>query len=106
MVHHIVLYRLKQSPTPEILDEMMLKSRTMLLRIPEVLSIRCGRNTEGPNTEYPFFVAIDFDSLAKLEVFRDHPVYLKYMEDVIKPLTTGHLVLNYEMEPRSMTAMA
>lgn len=105
MVHHIVLYRLKHSPTPEILDEMMMKSRTMLLRIPEVLSIRCGRNTAGLQTEYPFFVAIDFDSLAKLAVYRDHPIYLKYMEDVIKPLTSGEMVLNFEMEPRSATSV-
>lgn len=102
MVHHIVLYRLKQTPTPEILDELMLKTRTMLLRIPEVLSIRCGRNAEGNGAEYPFFVAIDFDSLSKLEVYREHPVYVKYMEDVIKPLTAGQMMMNFEMEPRTI----
>jgi hypothetical protein len=98
MVHHIALYQLKVEATPELLDEMMLKARTMLLRVPEVLSIKCGKNV-NPDSPHSFFYAIDFDNLEKLEVFHQHPSFVKFRQDVITPLTKDCLTLNYEMEP-------
>ncbi len=98
MVHHIALFKLKVEATPELLDEMMLNARTKLLRIPEVLSIKCGKNVD-PEGNFSFFYAVDFDNLEKLEVFHQHPVYVKFAKDMVDPLVAEKMVLNYEMEP-------
>ena len=49
MVHHIVLYRLKPEVTPARVEEMMMNTRMQLLKIQEVLSIKCGKRIEPGN---------------------------------------------------------
>lgn len=98
MVHHIVLFKLRPEVTPAKLEEMMMNTRISLLKIPEVLAIKCGKKID-PKCEWPFFIALDFESMDKLAVYRDDPIHLKYVEEVLKPHTTEHLILDYEMEP-------
>lgn len=98
MVHHIVLYKLKPEVTPARVEEMMMNTRMQLLKIPEVLSIKCGKrvNQELP---WPFFIAIDFESMDKLAIFREDPIFVKFMEEIIKPNTSEALSLDFEMDP-------
>src|SRR5512144_998403 len=98
MVHHIVLYRLKPEITPARVEEMMMNARMQLLKIPEVLSIKCGKQID-PETDWPFFIAIDFESMDKFAMFREDPIYVKFAEEVIKPNTDDSLVLDFEMDP-------
>lgn len=98
MVHHIVLFKVTSEVTTEKLETMMMSTRMMLLKIPEVLSVKCGKiiDSEG---EWPFFIAVDCESMDKLAVYRDSPIHLKFVEEIIKPNTTERLALDYEMEP-------
>jgi len=98
MVHHIRLYKLKPGITPEETEEMMMKARMQLLKIDEVLSIKCGRRVD-PKVAWPFFIAIDFESMDKQAIFREDPIYIKFVEEVIKPKTSECLTLDYEMDP-------
>src|SRR5881392_3052056 len=98
MVHHVVLYKLKPEVTPARVEEMMMNTRMMLLKIPEVLSIKCGKRID-PELEWPFFIAIDFESMDKYKIFKDDPIQVKFMEEVIKPNTADSLCLDFEMDP-------
>ncbi len=98
MVHHITLCKLQPEVTLAKLEELMMTTRMSLLKIPEVLSVRCGKNID-PKCEWPFFVALDFESMEKLAMTEDDAIYMKFIADVMKPHTTDRLVLNYEMEP-------
>ncbi len=98
MVHHIVLFKLKPEVTPAKLEEMMMNTRINLLKIPEVLSVKCGKKID-PKCEWPFFIAVDFESMDKLTIYREDPIHLKFVEEVIKSNTTERLALDYEMEP-------
>src|SRR5712691_4431544 len=98
MVHHIGLYKLKANVHPDEVEEMMMNARMQLLKIPEVLSIKCGKRVD-PKVPWPFFIAIDFESMDKQEIFRGDPIYIKFLEEVIKPKTSEYLALDYEMDP-------
>ena len=98
MVHHIVLYKLNPEVTPARVEAMMMNARMQLLKIPEVLSIKCGKRID-PQLPWPFFIAIDFESMDKYAIFREDPVFVKFMEEVIKPNTEDFLVLDFEMDP-------
>jgi hypothetical protein len=102
MVHHVALYKLKPELPESTIEEMVRKSRSLLLKIPEALSVRSGRSIEH-GCEWPFFVAIDFETRAKQAIFRDDPVYLKFLEDVVKPYTTSIQLLDYELDPGKNT---
>ena len=98
MVHHIVLFKLKPEVTPARVEEMMMNTRMQLLKIPEVLSIKCGKRIEQ-DLPWPFFIAIDFESMDKHRIFEEDPIYVKFVEEVIKPNTSEALELDFEMDP-------
>jgi len=98
MVHYIALYKLKPEVTPERLEEMIRASRSHLLKIPEVLYIRSGKKIDR-TSEWPFFVSVDFDSLDRMRMCHDDPIYVKFREEYIRPNITESLELHYETEP-------
>ena len=98
MVHHIVLFKLKPDTTNEKIEEMMMQTRMQLLKIPEVMSVKCGKRID-PSSEWPFFIALDFESMDKLAIYRDDSIFLKFVEEILKPNIVEKLVLDYEMDP-------
>lgn len=98
MVHHVELFKLKPEVTPARVEEMMMNTRMQLLKIPEVLSIKCGKRIKQ-EMHWPFFIAIDFESMDKFEIFRDDPIYVKFVEETIKPNVAETVALDFEMDP-------
>ena|SRR5687768_17045458 len=102
MVHHIILFKLKPEVTPAKLEQMMRNTRMTLLKIPEILSVKCGKSIEQ-KAAWPFFIALEFESLEKLAMTEDDAIYMKFSAEVIKPHTTERLTLDYETEPGKNT---
>ncbi|MFZ0710077.1 MAG: Dabb family protein [Terrimicrobiaceae bacterium] len=98
MIYHLVLFKLKPEVDGEKIEWMMRETRIQLLRIPEVLSIRCGKHVD-PKAEWPFFLSIELDSIDKLPLYLEDPNHVKFVEEVIKPNIAERLSLDYEMEP-------
>ena len=68
MVHHIQLFKLRPEVTPAKLEEMMMNTRMSLLKIPEVLSVKCGKKID-PKSEWPFFIAPRFREHGQIRRF-------------------------------------
>ncbi|MDA0768116.1 MAG: Dabb family protein [Verrucomicrobia bacterium] len=98
MIAHLAFYKLQPEVDPERLETMVRTTRSLLLKIPEILGVHSGRNTD-PNSEWPFFFSIDVSSLAKLEMVKDDPLYLKFLESVIRPNTAGEFAFSFETDP-------
>ena len=98
MVHYIALYKLRADVSDDQLEEMIRATRSQLLKIQEVLHIASGKkiNRDG---EWPFFVSIDFESLDKMTMCQEDPIYIKFKEEVIRPYTRDALELQYETDP-------
>jgi hypothetical protein len=95
MIHHIVLYKLKPESTPERVEGLLMQ----LLKIPVAMNVRCGRRIDQKN-EWPFFYTVEFDSKERMAMFFEDPVYIKFMEETIKPNTEASMVLDYETDPK------
>ncbi len=98
MIHHITLFQLKPEVTSEEVEAMMRQTRSQLLKINEVLAVQCGR-TVDPTGQWGFFFSIDCESMEKLTLFVENPIYLKYAEKVLKPRTSTTLRADYETDP-------
>jgi hypothetical protein len=98
MIHHIILYKLKPEVPADQLEKIMMQTRMQLLKIPVAMNVRCGRRIDQQN-EWPFFVEVEFDSKERMAMFKEDPIYIKFVEETIKPNTASSLVLDYETDP-------
>jgi hypothetical protein len=98
MVLQILLYKLRPEVEPEIVEDLMRRARTQLLRIPQVLSVRAGKEIV-PFSEWPFVVALEFDTRAKQAIAHDDPFWLKFTRDTMSPHVLEQVNLDYELEP-------
>ncbi len=98
MIHHAVHFQLKPGVDAAAIVSLVRTSRSMLLKIPEVLVVRSGRNLD-PESPWQFFFAIEVVSRAKLRVALDDAVLLKLLDHVIGPLATDRIAMDYELDP-------
>ncbi len=98
MVHHVVYLQLNEAVDAVVLEDMVRASRTWLLKIPEVLSVRSGRNLD-PNSQWQFFYSIEVESLEKLKLVKDDAFHLKFLQQFIHPNTTNRFELDFELDP-------
>ena len=102
MVHHITLFKLKPEVTPQKLEQLMMTTRMSLLKIPEILSVKCGKAID--KSDWPFFISLEFETMEKLAMTQEDAIYMKFVSDVIRKNTGERLTLNYEMEPGKTVA--
>ncbi len=98
MVHHLVLFKLTEEVDDERVEWMMRQTRIRLLKIPEVLAVKCGKRID-PACDWPFFLSVDVENMERLAIYRDAPHHVKFLEEVIRPYTTERLAVDFEMDP-------
>jgi hypothetical protein len=98
MIHHVVFFQLKSEADAEMVESVVRATRSNLLKISEVLNVRSGRNVD-PGSQWQLFLAIEVESLDKLSITQDSPHYLKFIEKFIKPNTTAHFAMDFELDP-------
>ncbi len=98
MIHHVAYFQLKPGVDAAAMEELVRTSRSLLLKIPEVLAVRSGRNLD-PDSQWQFYFSIEVDSLEKLRITLDDPFHLKLMEKWIKPNTSDSFAMDYELDP-------
>jgi hypothetical protein len=98
MIHHVVYLRLNDNVGKADVEVMVRASRTWLLKIPEVLAVRSGRNLD-PQSQWQFFYSFEVESLEKLGLVKEDAFHLKFLESHIKPHTNQRFELTFELDP-------
>jgi len=98
MIYHTAFYKLKPEVDEAALEDMIRSTRSYLLKIPETLSVRSGKNTD-PKADWPFFFSIEVESLTKLRILLEDATYMKFFETIIRPNTEAKFELDYELDP-------
>lgn len=98
MIHHLLFFKLKPEVDAAGLEEMIRTSRSILLKVPEVLSVRSGRSIDR-ESEWPFYIALEFESLCKKRIFEDDPHFLKFQKVVVDRMTQASYHMDYETDP-------
>ena len=98
MIHHLLFFKLKPEVDEDGLAEMMRTSRSILLKVPEIQSIRTGRATD-PGSEWPFYISLEFESLEKKRIYEDDAMYLKFQKVVVDRMTLASYHIDYETDP-------
>lgn len=98
MIHHVVFYELKPETRPEQIEEILRSSRTLLLKIPEVLSVKSGRNLDA-GSQWGIFVGFDAESREKLRILKDDAYHLKFVEKIVGPHCAAMFEMDFELDP-------
>ncbi len=98
MIEHVVLLRLRSGLGEDEVERTLRETRIRLLKCPHVRGLRCGVNRE-PGCEWPMFLLVAVESKEKLNAYLRDPAYLRLWDEVISPMTTAHLMLEYESDP-------
>jgi hypothetical protein len=98
MVLEVLLYKLRPEADAVLLDDLMRRARSQLLRIPQVSSVRAGKEIV-PDSGWPLVVALEFDNRARQAMAHDDPIWFKFTQDTMRPHVVEHLALVYELEP-------
>lgn len=98
MIQHTIYLQLNTPLEKGKLEEMVRASRTWLLKIPEVLSVKSGRNLD-PDSQWQFFYSFEVESRDKLRMAESDPNHLKFVQDYIQPFTGNSFVLSFELDP-------
>jgi hypothetical protein len=99
MVHHLMLLKLKPDVTPEQIENIMVESRIRLLKVPEVMNLRCGKKIDLKKNPHDVFVSMDFENMTKLKNAVESAVWVRYEKQVIEPNVAVLTEFNYEMDP-------
>ena len=99
MVHHLCLWRLKESVTPEKVEWMIVETRIRLLKLPEVSNLRVGKRIEVGTNPYGICYAFDIESMEKLHFVQDSAIYIQFQRQVAELYVAEAKISNYEMEP-------
>lgn len=98
MLNHVLLAKLKDGLPKEAVEELMVESRIRLLKIPEVMNLRCGKKID-PSAPYDFFISMDVENTGKLKVVQQSAIYLQFRHQVFDSKVESSLQSNFEMEP-------
>ncbi len=98
MIDHIVFYKLRSDVDESRLEEMVRTTRSILLKIPEVLTVHSGRNVD-PESEWPFFISFEVESLDKLRMVEEDGLFLRFLRDVVGPNTDSQEAFSFETDP-------
>lgn len=98
MIFHVVFFQLQAQVDAPKLEEMVRSTRSQLLKIQEILAVKSGRNVD-PSSQWPFFISLEVESLDKLRMAMDEAVYMKFLETIIRPNTSAHFTMDFEMDP-------
>ncbi len=79
MIAYLSLFQLKPQVTEEKLETIMSQTRVMLLRVPEILTVKTGKRV-NPADPWPWFVYLEVESMDKLAICQDDPHYRASLE--------------------------
>ncbi len=98
MIDHIIFYKLRSDVDETRLEEMVRSTRSILLKIPEVLSVHSGRNVDA-DSQWSFFVSFEIESLDKLRMVEEDGLFLRFLRDVVEPNTDAEETFSFETDP-------
>lgn len=97
MIDHLLFYQLKPEVGEAGIKEMIRSTRSFLLRIPLIPSVRFGP-TIDPKSKWPFYVLLEFESLEKMGAPR-RPRLARIHEGHGGPNVASSYNLDYETNP-------
>lgn len=98
MVYFLQLHKLRDDPSTHQVEMLMVQTRIRLLKIPEVMNLRCGKKID-PKASHDFFLAFDVENMSKLKMVQEHAHFIQLNTQTLAPASRETLTHIFELEP-------
>ena len=96
MVEHIVLFRWKESATPEAIETALEQIRGLQAQFASIVDLTCGQNFTNRSQGYTHGLIVRFTDKAALEGYGPHPIHQQVVQNYINPIVDSVIALDYE----------
>ncbi len=94
-VEHVIVFN-AETTDPERVNDMLIKGKQNLARIPGVLTVQVGKAVTD-KAKYPFCWLIRFAHEEVVESYKHHPVHTDYADHHFRPLAADRITTDYEI---------
>ncbi|WP_314513318.1 Dabb family protein [Xanthocytophaga agilis] len=97
VLRHVVLFKFKDSTTPEQIKEVEKAFTTLANKIKEIKGLEFGLNNspEGLNQGFTHCFLLTFDSEKDRDAYLPHPAHKEFGEKYVKPYLEKACVVDY-----------
>lgn len=96
MVRHIVMFRLKEEISRDILPEARARALSLREAIPFIRKMEVHTGAAGaPEGNYDIALICDFDGMAELAAYREHPAHVAF-RGYITPMREERACFDFE----------
>lgn len=97
MIEHIVLFKLKEEATTQQREAMLAGLKSLRQSVPGIVELSCGENFSERNQGYEIGLVVRFTDRAALDTYLPHPAHRAVVEEKIRPIMEGVIVVDYEI---------
>ena len=95
MVEHLVIFKFNENANNSNKINMVNSLTALKNEISEIKEISCGENFTERSQGFGFGLRVLFESESDLNIYLEHPAHVKVVNEVIKPIISDLLVIDY-----------
>jgi hypothetical protein len=96
-VQHIVLFRFVDGTSDAQIEALAAGLSGLPAQIPELRSYRHGRDIGVADTSWDYGLVAELDSVEDWRTYREHPVHVALIRDLITPITAERAAVQLEL---------
>ena len=98
MVDHIVLFKWNVDASQEAVQAAVDGLKALRYKIPGIVDLSCGLNFSDRNKGYQTGLIVRFQDREALEAYGPHPEHQNVVQNMIAPIRSEVLAVDYEIE--------
>lgn len=96
MVKHLIVFNVPAEVSKESCLAMADQAREELMRIPGVTGVSFGVAV-AEDASYRYLLIIDFADEEVIDFYRDHPIHVRFADEVFRPMAVHRITTDYSM---------
>ena len=96
MLEHVVLFRVKEGSSPDLLARMASGIRGLKEAVPVVVDLTFGANVTDRGQGFTHGLVVRLHSREDLDRYLEHPEHVRVVTEDVRPIVEDVLAVDYE----------
>lgn len=96
LVKHVIVFNVADGTAEEACLRMAAEAREVLIQVPGVVGVSFGVAV-SPKPAYRYLLIVDFANESVIDLYRDHPIHVRFANEVFRPMAVHRITTDYRM---------